>query len=236
MTLVEIAVVVLLLAIFATAVAIRFDALATYRQNGELRTFLNTWQFLLNEAAVDGNSYRFIIDLDTNSYLIRQEIPLPPEAAQKVDLNRGLRLKSEKERKKKLEDELALTPEQAFEIIDEDEKRKTLEEIYASTVYADPGRNTVLSQPVNFPSLGDEQFFSGSLKLKGVKVDGNQIEQGRVALHFTPQGASNIAVIQFDIDGQIKSALLNPLSGESKMLSGDEERIFIERGAMRAPN
>jgi len=229
------AVVVLLLGIFATAVATRFDALATYRQNGELRTFLNTWQFLLNEASVDGNSYRFIIDLDSNSYLVRQEIPLPPEASASVDFNKGLKLKSEKERKKRLDDERALTPEEAYKLIDQDEERKTLEEIFAATVYVDPGRNTVLSQPVNFPSLGDEQSFTGSIKIKSVEVDGNYITQGRVALHFTPQGASNIAVIQFNIDGQIKSALLNPLSGESKMLSGDADQVFIQKG-IRAPN
>jgi type II secretory pathway pseudopilin PulG len=230
LTLVELAVIVLLLGVFSAIVVTRFDAISAYRQNGELRTFLNTWQFLLNEAAADGNSYRLIVDLDSNSYLVRQEIPLPPEATENVDLNKGLRLRSEKERRKRKEDEGALTPDEAFRLLDEQERVRSLDELFALSVYVDPGNNVVLSQPINFPSMGQEQGFSGSIKIQSVTVDGVEINRGRASLHFTPQGAQNIAVITFNIDGQIRSALLNPLSGESQLITGATDPNYIARG------
>jgi len=230
MTLVELAVVVLLIGIFSVVVVTRFDAITTYRQNGQLRTFLNTWQFLLNEAAADGNSYRLIVDLDTNSYLVRQEIPLPPEAQEKVDLNKGLKLQSEKARQKRKEDELALSPDEAFRLLDEQERVRSLDELFALSVYIDPDKNVVLAQPINFPSIAEEQEFTGSIRIRNITVDGVELNRGRVALHFTPQGAQNIAIITFDIDGQIRSALLNPLSGESKLISGGVDPNYIARG------
>ena len=230
LTLVELAVVVLLLGVFSAIVVTRFDAISSYRQNGELRSFLNTWQFLLNEAAADGNSYRLIVDLDTNSYLVRQEIPLPPEAQEKVDLNKGLRLQSEKARKKRMQDEAALTPDEAFRLLDEQERLRSLDELFALSVYVDPGHNVVLSQPVNFPSLGEEKGFSGAIKIQSVTIDGVEFNRGRASLYFTPQGAQSIAVITFDIDGQIRSALLNPLSGESQLITGSVEPSYIARG------
>lgn len=230
LTLVELAVVVLLLGLFSAIVVTRFDAISTYRQNGELRTFLNTWQFLLNEAAADGNSYRLIIDLDSNSYLARQEIPLPPEAVEQVDLNKGLRLQSEKERRKRKQDEAALTPDEAFRLIDEQEKLRSLDELFALSVYADPGGNVVLAEPVNFPGVGREQDFPSSVRIQSVTVDGIQFDRGRVSLHFTPQGAQDIAIVTFNIDGQIRSALLNPLSGESQLTSGSVNSNYVIRG------
>jgi type II secretory pathway pseudopilin PulG len=235
LTLVELAVVVLLLAVFSTIVATRFNAFTAYRQNGEFRSFLNTWQFLLNEAAADGNSYRLIIDLDRSSYLIRQEIPLPPEDQAKVDLNKNLRLRSEKNRRKQIEDMQALTASEAFALIDEAEARRTLEENFALTAYVDPGRNVVLAEPVNFPALAEEQFFSGGVRIGSVTVDGVKVSQGRVALHFNPQGATNIAVVRFVIEDQTRIAVLNPLSGESKFLNSDADISFIQQGARGAP-
>lgn len=230
LTLVELAVIVLLLGVFSAIVVTRFDAISAYRQNGELRTFLNTWQFLLNEAAADGNSYRLIVDLDTSSYLVRQEIPLPPEAVEQVDLNKGLRLQSEKARRKKRQDEEALSPDEAFRLIDEQERLRSLDELFALSVYVDPGNNVVLAQPINFPSMGEEQGFSGAVRIQSVTVDGVEFNRGRASLHFTPQGAQNIAVVTFDIDGQIRSAILNPLSGESKLISGGVDPNYIVRG------
>jgi type II secretory pathway pseudopilin PulG len=235
LTLVELAVIVLLIGIFSTIVVTRFDAISGYRQNGELRAFLNTWQFLLNEAVADGNTYQLIIDITGNSYLVRQEIPLPPEDQGKVDLNKNLRLKSERERKQRKEDQQALTPDEAFRLIDEQENTKTLDELFALTVYADPGRNIVLSTPVNFPSLGEEQVFSGSIRINSISVDGNEISEGRVGLNFSPRGATNIAVVNFDIDGQHRAALLNPLSGESIMISGRIDANFVTQGVADDP-
>ena len=154
LTLVELAVIVLLLGVFSAIVVTRFDAISAYRQNGELRTFLNTWQFLLNEAAADGNSYRLIVDIDTNSYLVRQEIPLPPEAIENVDLNKGLRLQSEKARRKRKEDESALTPDEAFRLIDEQERTRSLDELFALSVYVDPGKKCCTFRANQFSQHG----------------------------------------------------------------------------------
>ena len=91
-------------------------------------------------------------------------------------------------------------------------------------------KNVVLSEPINFPSMGSEQVFSGTIKIQSITVDGVEFDRGRAALHFTPQGAQNIAIITFDIDGQIRSALLNPLSGESQLVSGGVDPNYIARG------
>lgn len=230
-TLVELVMVILIVAVLATVVTTRFDALTLFRKKGELRSFLNTWQFLVNEAAGDGNTYRLIIDLDNNSYFVRQEIPLPPNNIEHVDLMKNLRLRSEKERKQREEDERALSVEDAAKVQEEQEENMSVEELFASALFRDAGKNVQLALPVNYASLGEEQVLSDSVRIRNIILDGEMISSGRAELFFSPQGVSSIAVVHFDVGDQQLTAILNPLSGESRLLSGEADVQFIERGS-----
>jgi len=229
LTLIELAMVIVIVGILATIVTTRFGAIDAFRQNGEIRAFLNTWQFLLNEAAGDGNTYRLILDLDNNSYLVRQEIPMPPGNIEQVDLLKGLRLKSEQERRQKIEDEQALSVEETFRILDEQEQNLPLEELFANSLYSEPGKNSKLAVPVSLPGLSDEKVLPNSLRMQEVIIDGESVRNGRVYLTFSPQGASNVATIIFDSNGEQMSAILNPLSGESRFSRGVMDANFIEK-------
>jgi len=230
---VELAIVILIVGVLATVVTTRFEAITLFRKKGELRSFLNTWQFLLNEAASDGNSYRFIIDIDNNSYLVLQEIPLAPDAFQQVDLLKNLRLQSEKKRKQKIEDDSALTEGETFKLLDEQEQNRTLEELFALAAYSDPGMNVRLAIPTVYPSLGEEQFFTDAVMIRDVVIDGERFTEGRPALHFSPQGASAVTIVHFEVNGEVLSMILNPFSGEAKIQTGEIETTFVERGRVR---
>jgi hypothetical protein len=230
LTLVELVMVILLVGLLATTITTRFDFLALYRKKGELRNFLNTWQYLLNEAAGDGNSYRFIIDIDRNSYLVRQEVPVPLSNVRQVDRARNLRLRSEQMRREQLENDQALSADETFRILDELEENLSLEELFAISQYPEPGRNVRLAIPVGLSGLAEEQFIAPPLKIIEVIVDGQSFRSGRVQLNFTSQGAGNVALVVFDLDGEVVSAVLNPLSGESKISKGIVDYQFIERG------
>lgn len=228
LTLVELVMVILLVGLLATTITTRFDFLTLYRKKGELRSFLNTWQYLLNEAAGDGNSYRFIIDIDSNSYLVRQEVPVPLTNVRQVDRLQNLRLRSEQMRIEQNEEILSV--DETFQILDELEDNLTLEELFALSQYPEPGRNIRLAIPVGLSGLAQEQFIAPPLRIVEVIVDGQSFRGGRVTLNFSSQGAGNIALVVFDLDGEIVSAVLNPLSGESKISKGIVDYQFIERG------
>ncbi|MCB0325673.1 MAG: type II secretion system protein, partial [Bdellovibrionales bacterium] len=137
LTLIELLMVVALIAIIGTLSVQRLDSILGWRQEGDVREFVTTWQFLHNEAAARGESYRLVIDFAANAYHVLREVPLDPGESVEVDYLKNLRTKGEQERRTKAELEELKTLDEEFE---EEDRRQSgaLDQLYYRTRFRDP--------------------------------------------------------------------------------------------------
>ena len=97
-TLVELIVVIVLLAVLGTLAVTRMGSLSVWQQDDDVRAFVNTWEFAFQEAFTRGETYRLNINIDNNSYSILREVPLERDEAKQVDYLENLRIDSQKKR------------------------------------------------------------------------------------------------------------------------------------------
>lgn len=212
--------VVAIIALIAGVVVSRVDSIMLWKQRGDLRTFMNTWQFLFNESLATGESYRLVIDLDNRTYYVRREVPVTETNIVQVDLLKNLRTKKEKERRARQEAENIGNLDDEFRAED-DRQNQRLELLFYEFAYADPEGNVRLSIPLEFPSLAEPKELSDGVSFRDVKIHGDRRFSGQVSIRFSPRGASDFAVVRFNVGNSIFTGIMNPSTGESVLIDRD---------------
>jgi prepilin-type N-terminal cleavage/methylation domain-containing protein len=216
-TLLELIVVVVLLGFLSGVFLTRFESLLPWRQKEELRTFLNTWEFVYREALAKGEAYRLVLDLDRNSYAVLREVPLDRSTVRQVDYLKNLRTRGE-QRRREQEEQLVSTEE---EFKQEDERDAgSLEYLFFDFAYQDPFGNVRLSRPTEFPNLAEPKQLPESVVLSDVVFRSELIEKGKVNVRFSSRGASDFVVVHFRVASEPYTAVMNPSTGELKLDSG----------------
>lgn len=224
-TLVELILVIVLVAIISTFAVTKFSSIDGWKQEGDLRRFASTWQFLFNEAYGRAETYRLVVNLDDNYYQVLREAPLPQDEIQQVDLLQNLRTRGEQERRKDKELDNLDNLEEAFAEFDRAQSGP-IENQYYNTKYRDGHSDVKLTRPLDFPKLAEKKFLVEGLNIRDVILQGSEETQvdGEVFFRFTPHGASDFAVIHFTFDEeQIFTAVSHPATGELSVIAGDKE-------------
>lgn len=222
-TLIEVSIVIVLLVLLSTLAVSKLGALDILRVNSAIRQFTNTWEFLAGEALSRGKTYRLVIDLRNNAFLVRRELPLP-DAAKNADRIATQRLDSERQRleEKQLEEELSLEEEFAAE---DERQLAPLEELYFEQIFSDPDTGVRLAIPLDFPSLGKRQNLPPAIRIRDVELIGKVQTEGLVNLRLSPSGAVDSAIVHFvsgeSSGAQVFSALINPATLKVELYSGE---------------
>ncbi len=220
-TLVELALVIVLLVTMSALAVSKFDALDLYRQRASMRSFLNTWEFLFQQAHAKGDSYRLLVNLDRASYTVRREVPVA-SSSKTVDRVANLRLESERQRLQQKEDEKLLSLEEEY--IEEDSRQgDTLENLYFGVVFRDPEGSFRLGVPLDFPSLAKDTKFINGLRLRDIVVGGEKKDSGVAAIRFSSRGTGEFALVHFLLGNSVVTAYINPATGKVTVKDGDIE-------------
>lgn len=199
--------------------ATKFNALDSLNFKSSLRKFINTWEFLYSEAKAKGESYRLIIDLEKNSYLVKREIPSISQISGR-DVLKDFRLKSEIERLEKQEEEKLKNIQE--ELKDEELREgEVLENLFYQKIFFDPSSNVRLGTPLDKPSLGKEKFLSSGLRFRDIEIAGEKADGPEVTLRFGSNGAIDFAVIHLLADQAIYTAVISPATGKVTLYDRD---------------
>jgi len=217
-TLLEIVLVISIIAIVSAFSIGRFESMTGWKQEGELRKFLNTWQFLFTQAATRRLAYRLYLDLDRNSYFVRREVPLTPGESVDVDLLANLRTRGEQERRIQEEEERSLDEEYKEEA--ERQALLSLEQRYLWAMFGGGNRSVKLGRPLEFPSLADRTELAIDVEINEVKTPRGKVNDGTAYIRFSPRGASEFALVYLKINEEDFTAYMNPMSGEVRLEQG----------------
>ncbi len=219
-TLIELALVIVLLAVMSTLAASRFGIIDNVQRKSAVSKFINTWEFLSQQARARGESYRLIIDITRNVYTVRREVPVDSVRPKNVDHLRNLRLDSEIERRAREEQEKLESLEDEYK---EEDVREgdALENIFYRMAFRDPEGNFRLGVPLEFPSMKDEVRLPESVRFRDVSVRGEEVLTGVTAIRFTSTGANEFAVVHLLVGDGVMTALMNPATGKVQLNPGD---------------
>lgn len=224
-TLIELILVISLIGIMSTLAVTRMGSLSQWQQREDLRRFTNTWEMLFNESMATGKAYRLVIDLDNESYHVREEIPLNPEelSVTQVDNLANLRLESEQQRRSEneanelpgLEEEYQEQQQLSSDLLDRQFQRYVL---------MSPGSNTRLALPLKFPKLAKPFALAPGLEFLDIKMANQQtLDGGSSFIRFSPMGASEFAVVHLKRNDEIYSVFMNPATGSVRLSAGYED-------------
>ena len=221
-TLIELVVVISLVGIIGSFVVFRMDSLLAWRTESEIRRFTHTLQLVRNDSIQRQERYRVQINLDTQSYFVRREVPLDPGEIQQRDLLEGLRTKGQKERLEKKAEEELKSLEEEFAELDAREGGE-LEKLYYQSVFSDPEANVRLGVPTNFPSLAKSKTFDSALRIRDIEIGGKVLEEGTIVLRFLSRAPAPQALIHFQgaDESQIYTVAIHPQSQNLRIIAGD---------------
>jgi prepilin-type N-terminal cleavage/methylation domain-containing protein len=222
LTIIELLLVVVLIAIISTFAATRFSVITGWKHEGELRNFSSTWQFLSNEAFARGESYRLIINLDENYYYALREAAVDRDTVKNVDYLKNLRTRREKERRAQRELEELDSLEEEFAEYDAEQSGPVDRQFY-KIKFRDSYSDVRLTRPLEFPELAKKKPLSDGLSFRDVLMDGKEFSEGEVFFRFSPQGASKFAVIHFNLGEDVYTAVSDPATGSLSLVFGDKE-------------
>lgn len=228
LTFIELLLVVLIIVVFSFMGTRGLGNLSGWKQEGELRAFINTWQFLYSQAVNRGEGYRLLLDLDNRSYSVLREFKVRSPTIRQVDHLEGLRIESERQRRKERNAERRENLEQLAQ--EEDSYQSgNLEALFYDFLFTDLSGETQLSPPLEFPSLAEPVVFGENIIIRDVKLADRTVESGEVAIRFSPRGASDFAVVHLQVNQEIFTAFMNPSSGELVLERGDLDYNWIFR-------
>lgn len=199
-TLVEIAVVILIIGLVYSLVFTRSSYANYFKQEGFLREFTETISFLHQRATIDGKGYKLEINFadtvgtqETEYWYRVREMP-DPIANRKNQANN-------------------LNPISGV---------GRLSEEIAVRIASDIDLNSQGRAPINFPSLKDKVRLPDNLRIVDIRLKDGLITQHTSenipAIFFSPQGFSDFAVIHFENEEKgIITVLVNPFSGLCKI-------------------
>ena len=219
-TLIELLLVIVLISIISTFAVTRLESIIGWKQEGDIRRIMSTWQLMFNESFARGEGYRLILNIDNNSYYVRREVHPEGNTTEQVDRLENLRSKKEKSRR--AEKEVESLPSLKEEFAEEDRRQSgSLDSLYYRTLFSDPEGPVRLAVPLEFPALGEERTLAEGLKIRDVVVRGERLEQGEAVLRFSPRGGTEFAVVHM-VAGDVVYTLVNdPATGNVKLHVGD---------------
>ena len=218
-TLVELVVVIVLIAVISSLAISRLDNVMLWKQRSAVREFGAVWEVLFGEAQRRGKRFRLVINLDDNSYTVRQENPALGDQARQIDTLANLRLDSEKQRREQAEQSNVRSAEDQLK--EEDYLASfPLESQYYMTLGADAGM-AQLSMPTSMPNLGNRHLLVPPLRIRDVVTSRGRIESGTAVIRFSPLGGSEFAVVHFLAGDGVITMLLNPATGELQTFTSD---------------
>lgn len=188
MTLIEVAAVIVLVAILGTLFSKRFDLIAPLKARSELRNLAATIETVAASARDTDTALRLIIDRERNVYFVRSEIP--PEATDGVQSrNRSsnvlssFKTKGEVARQQAADNSRVVSVEEQLQM-QERKEGAGLEQLFFDQILQDAGPETVLGVPAELPSLTREQPIPPTLRIAPIEgIDKN--------------GDSSLSVIRF---------------------------------------
>lgn len=230
-TLIELVVVVVLIALIGSLAVSRLDNIMLWKQRSEIREFGSVWELLFGEAQRRGKRFRLVLNIDDNSYTVRQENPILEDQSRNVDYLKNLRLDSERARREQAEQDSVTSAEEQLK---EEDYISTmpLETQYFLTVGSDAGLAR-LSVPVDLPSLGEVHRFSSGLRLRDVSTANGRMTSGTTIIRFSPLGGSEFAVVHFIIGDGVATMLLNPATGDLQTLTSDVDFDWMKSGGQK---
>jgi prepilin-type N-terminal cleavage/methylation domain-containing protein len=209
LTLVELVVVISLIAVIGTLAIRRLDTVSAWKQRSDIRKFAATWEFLHREAQRRGDAFRLIIDLDKETYTVRQEIPILRGQTKDVDYLKNMRLESERRRI----EESQTSEQDAYKYREELEGRP-LDEQYFHVIFEDPYGTVRQTVPLDHPRLADTHEFASDLSFRDVVMAGQRTDSGQAVIRFSPRGASDFAVVHLWRSGEPMTVMMNPSTGQ----------------------
>ncbi|MFN8389565.1 MAG: hypothetical protein U0136_04680 [Bdellovibrionota bacterium] len=219
-TLVEVIVVVTLLVVMGGLALSRLGGIEVFQYRSAVRHFVNTWEFVRAQAKGRGESYRLLIDLDRQTYTVRREVPLTSNDAKTVDYLREFRTKSELERRAKEQDQKLKTLDEEYQAEDA-RQGDALETLFYQTIFRDSEQSYRLGVPLEFPSLKDDQRLPRGVRVRDVTIGGDEVTSGIAAIRFSANGASEFAVVHFEVGDTVQTAVANPATGKVSLDKGD---------------
>ncbi len=218
-TLIELVMVILIVVVISGLAVNRLGSLGGYKSRAALRNFIDTWQFLYHEAEGRREDYRLVIDLDRSQFYVRREVPPEDKAYVQVDYLKNLRTKGEQERRAKKEEENLKDVTTEFE--EEDIRQSApLETLFYQMLFQDRSGPIELTRPLEFPALAEVQTLPPDLRIKDVATLANKATSGTVFIRFSAQGATDFAVVHFDVAGEGFTAFLDPATGSVILKNG----------------
>lgn len=226
-TLLEVVLVITLFAFISGLALSNFDSVFAWKQKGDIRKFVDTWEFLYNEAIARRQGYRLVIDIDKNSYYVRREIIPEGTEIKNVDYLANLRTQGQKERLQ--EEELEELPSIAEEFEAEDAKQSgDLESLFFGVAFNDPGIPTRLGRPLEFPSLAEGKILVNGLRFKDIKTPRGLQDSGNAYIRFSPRGASEFAVIHLLAEDKLFTLFMNPSTGRVSFKEGEVDFDWLQ--------
>jgi hypothetical protein len=185
MTLIEVAAVIVIVALLGTLFSERFNLIAPLKTRSELRTLAATIETVAASARDTDTALRLVIDREHNSYFVRSEI-LPEMVdgsqtkKQSSSVLSSFKTKSEIARQQKADNAKVLSVEEQLELQDKREGAG-LEQLFYDQVLQDTGEDALLGEAADLPSLSREQFMSPTLQISAIEgIDRN--EDSRISI------------------------------------------------------
>lgn len=225
-TLIELVAVVIIIAIIGSFAISRVESINAWKYESDIRKLANTWETLFQESFGRGDSYRLTIDLDSDSYSVRREIPVETNGPVQVDYLAHFR--TDEERKRRQDEQLRELPSVNDEFQEEDRRQSgSLDALFYQALFADPYGQVRLGRPLQFPSLAEPQPLTQGLAFKDVRIGDEVFTTGVALLRFSPRGTTDFAIVHLASgDEEIYTLAIDPATGKVSIKNGYHDVIW----------
>ncbi|MCC6932694.1 MAG: hypothetical protein IT292_05515 [Deltaproteobacteria bacterium] len=222
---VEVILVIVIIGLLSSVAVSKFDTVFQYRQRGEIRKLINTWELLYQESQARGEAYRLLINIDDQTYTVRREVMQHHDGIRQVDHLKNLRTRTEKERRRQKELEQTANIE---ELLSNEASRdaQSLDVLFYQALFIDPYSDTNLEAPQEFPSLAQQNSIPKELRIRDVRTEAGIFQEGDAIIRFSPRGGSDFAVLHIEVnleadqdEQQIITILFNPWTGKARVIN-----------------
>ena len=210
-TLIEVAAVVIIMALVAGVALSRFDSVSSMRMRSSVRKLITSWEFIHGQSQSSDSAFRLYLNLDDNSYYVMEEIKQARKVVREVDYLENLRTKGEQRRRRE-EKEEKRSVEEDYALVDAS-SRQGLDVLFYEYVFGDPYAPIQEVRPTDFPSMGKAEHLQDPLNVVSVKVRGEVVDSGEAWIRVAPRGASDFAIIFVEYEEQKITLANDPARG-----------------------
>ena len=173
MTLIELAAVIVLVALLGTLFAKRFDLVAPLKAKSELRNLAATIETVAASARDTDTVLRLVINRERNSFFVRSELP-PDSTTNSLSKRQSSSKLSSFKTKGEIARQQAADYDNVLSLdeqLAQQERREGggLEQLFFDQLLQDNSDGTLLGVPTELPSLAKEQFISPDFSLAPIR-------------------------------------------------------------------